>query len=337
MEMLGAITGLIGAGLQYQAQQDQLQEQYAALNWQKQRADQQDWFAQAGKVDQYGNKTGYNRALNQWDVTLSPEQKQISDAGQKEQLLQLTQDAPAARKIRQAVQQRAEYAKEPFNTAQLGYQYDQPDSPEAIQSKLTGLMATNDMVKSKADQALMMRSAARLGQGAKASEIINATDQALGNSQNQNNRMLQARQDALKEYAGRQQLHEQQWGAPMKMWGDLMTQGGDLPNIQKMNVADTTGAQQQAMLQAFNSGTQGVGSAMNNVASAMGKSPDLSSVAKILADIGKNKGGKTKSSGDDTISAGDSDGGVSIFSPSTYDTSRNDYGTTDDYNFSVFA
>src|SRR4249920_2219737 len=182
MEMLGAITGLIGAGLQAQAQANQLEYEYAALNWQKERAGQQDWFAQAGKSDQYGNLTSYDPVLNKWTVKLAPQQKTISDAQQKEQLLQLTQDAPAARAIRQSIQQRAHDAQAPFKVASLGYQYDQPPSEEAIRSQLTGLMATNDMLKSKADQALIMRSAARLGRGAHAADIINATDQALGNA-----------------------------------------------------------------------------------------------------------------------------------------------------------
>lgn len=296
MEMLGAITGLIGAGLQAQAQQDQLQLGYAKFNWEKQRADTQDRFAQASRTDQYGNTTGYDPILNKWGVTLAPTQQQISDAGQKEQLLELTQDAPAARKIKQAIQQRAHDAKEPFLKASLGYQYDQPKSEAAIRSDLTGLMATNAMMKTKADQALIMRQAARLGRGVDASKIIQSADQKLGNADATNNRMLQARNEAVKEFAGRQQLHEAQWGEPMKMWGNLMGQGGDIPPIPKNAYTDTTGGQQQAMLTAFNQGTQGVGGAFDSLMGAAGKSPDLAAVAKIMAGIG---GKKSKSSSDD--------------------------------------
>ena len=103
-------------------------------------------------------------------------------------------------------------------------------------------MATDQMLKSKADQALVMRSAARLGRGAKASDIINATDQSLGNASTTSNRMLTAQQDALKEFAARQQLHQQQWGDPMKMWGDLMAQGGNLPNIPHTAFTDPSGS-----------------------------------------------------------------------------------------------
>ena len=208
MEMLGAITGLIGAGLQAQAQADQLQFQYAHFNWEKQRANTQDRFAQASRSDQYGNVTGYDPILNKWDVKLAPTQKEISDAGQKEQLLQLTKDIPAARKIKEAVQQRAYDAKEPFLRASLGYQYDQPPSEDSIRSKLTELMASNEMIKSKADQALLMRQAARMGHGAKAADIINANDLALGNEQRVKDKMLQARTDAMKEFAARTSLHE---------------------------------------------------------------------------------------------------------------------------------
>ena len=72
MEMLGAITGLIGAGLQAQAQHDQLMFQYAKFNWEKQRANTQDRFAQASRKDQYGNKTGYDPISNEWNVNPHP-------------------------------------------------------------------------------------------------------------------------------------------------------------------------------------------------------------------------------------------------------------------------
>jgi hypothetical protein len=231
-------------------------------------------------------------------------QKDISDSSQKEQLLQLTKDAPAARKIKQAIQDRAYQAKDPFLKASLGYQFDQPESEGAIRSDLTGLLARNEMQRTKADQALVMRQAARLGRGADATKIINSADQSLGNADNVKNRMLQARTEALKEFSGRQQLHEAQWGAPMKMWGDLMAQGGDIPGIPKSAFTDTTGAQQQQMLNAFNQGTARVGSAFDSLAGAAGKSVDLSGVAKALAGIGKG-GGKNSKGQDDSTSYGD--------------------------------
>src|SRR3954471_6759632 len=203
--MLGGIVGLVGAGLQAQAQAAQVEYEYAALNFQKQRADKQDRFAQASRTDMYGNTTGYDPILNKWDVKLTPDQTQIRDSGEKEQLLQLTKDAPAARKIRQAVQQRAYDAKEPFLKASLGYQYDQPPSEAAIRSELTGLMANNDMLRSKADQALIMRSAMRMGAGARAPDIIQATEAQLGDAKTQQNRMLQARQQAVQEFGARLQ------------------------------------------------------------------------------------------------------------------------------------
>ena len=332
MEMMGAITGLIGAGLQAQAQHDNLMFQYAHFNWEKERADQQDYFAQAARKDQYGNKTAYNPATNEWDVTLAPTQKEIQDAQQKEQLLQLTQDAPAARKVTQAIQQRAADAKEPFLKASLGYQYDQPESEGAIRSDLTGLMAQNDQKQAKLNQALTMRAAARLGQGAKASDIINATDQSLGDSSNVQNRMLQARNDALKEFSARTALHEQQWGTPMKMWGDLMAQGGTIPQIPRSAITDSTGAQQQAMLQAFNQGTSKVGSAFDSLAAAAGKSPDLSAVAKALGSIKAGKSGGTQQSSDGTMDSNGYSLGSMYDWQSDMGPSRNDWGLSQNEN-----
>jgi hypothetical protein len=322
--MLGAITGLIGAGLQAQAQHDQLMFQYAKFNWEKQRANTQDRFAQASRSDQYGNKTGYDPILNEWSIALTPTQKEISQGGEKEQLLQF-KDAAEARKIKRQVQERAHTAVEPFKRAAAGYQYDQPRSEGAIRSEITGLLANNEMMRTKADQALVMRQAARLGRGADAAKIIQSANQKLGNRDNVQNRMLQARNEALKEFAGRQQLHEAQWGAPMKMWGELMAQGGDIPGIPKGALTDTTGAQQQAMLSAFNQGTRGVSGAFDSLAGAAGKSVDLSGVAKALASIGK--GAKNSKGQEDETSYG----GVTSASKSqdSWDNTRSDYGILD--------
>jgi hypothetical protein len=319
MEMLGAITGLIGAGLQAQAQHDQLMFQYAKFNWEKQRADKQDRFAAASRSDQYGNKTSYDELLNEWGVKLTPTQQKLMQGGEKEQLLQLTEDAPAARKIKRAVQARAAQAKEPFLKASLGYQFDQPKGESRIRSELTGLMAQNEMQKTKAEQALIMRQAARLGKGADASKIIQSADAKLG--ANTQNRMLAARNDALKEFAGRQQLHEAQWGEPMKMWGNLMSQGGDIPGIPNRAIQDSTGAMQQQMLSAFNAGTRGVAGAFDSLGAAAGKSPDLSGVAKALASIGK--GAKNSKGQEDETSYG----GTTSFGKSNWDTS--DYTESD--------
>jgi len=291
--MLGGIIGLVGAGLQAQAQAAQIEYEYAALNWQKQRAAEQDRFAQAGREDMYGNLTAYDPVLNKWTVKLAPDQQTIRDATQKEQLTELTKDIPAARKVKEAIQQRAYEAKAPFHTAELGYQYDQPQSEAADRSELTRLMATNAQAQTKAQQALMMREALRMGRGDRTAGIINDADQALGNADVMNQRALTARSEAIKEYAAGLQEHEAKWGTPMKVWGDLMAQGGDMPNVSRGNLDQSLNSminsQASAMNSAFNSGTSGVGGALNNLASAVGKYPDLSAAAKAFGSIGKQK------------------------------------------------
>lgn len=291
--VLGAITSLVGIGLQAQAQQDQLNFQYAKFNWEKNRANQQDRFAQAGRQDAYGNETYYDRALNEWKTQLTPMQKEIQQAGEKEQRLQLTKDAPAARAIREQVQKRSKEAVEPYNRAALAYQYAQPPSELAIRSDLTKLMATNLMAQSKANQALLMRGAARLGTGAKAEEVINAVDQGLGKQQQ--NTLLQARNQAVQERAARVAAHETEYGQPMKMWGELMAQGGNLPDIPKSSLSQDLGNaithQNDAMQKAFAAGTSGVSNALGGLAGAAGKSPSFEGLAKILAGIKGGKGG----------------------------------------------
>ena len=332
MEMLGALVGLVGAGLQASAQANSLAYQYAHFNWEKQRADKQDWFAQAAREDMYGNVTGYDPVLNKWSVKLTPDQLAIRDAQEKEQLLQLTKDAPAARKIREAIQQRAYEAKEPFHRASIGYQYDQPKSEGAIRSELTNLMATNDMLRSKADQALIMRQAARMGRGGRAADIIQSVDQELGNADKTRNRMLEARKQALAEYGQRMQQHEAQWGTPMKVWGDLMGQGGDIPNIGKGNLDQSINSMINSQMQGMQSalGNKGVGSAFDALAKAAGQSPDLSNVVKALSSqkFAQKQAAKDGSSGgsddtyDPTVMAGTSTFGKSGWS----DGGRNDYG-----------
>jgi hypothetical protein len=330
--MIGGIVGLIGAGLQASNQAAQIEEEYAALNWQKQRAVQQDWFAQAGRQDAFGNVTKYNPATNMWEVHLTGEQQNIQDAQQREQLLQLTQDAPAARKMRQALQQRAQEAEQPYKKAALGYQYDLPPTVPALQSQLTTLMATNDMLKSKADQALIMRSALRMGQGANPAEIIKAVSDQLGASDVTNNRLLQARKQAIGEETQLQQQHETQYGKPMSVWANIMQQGGNLPSgpsttstiNQALNSAIT--GQQSGMTNAFNAGTTGVSNAMQALAKAMGQSPDLSKVAELFAKM-KFGGAGTGGTEDPT-----GDSGVSSFGQSSY-TNDPGYGASDESDF----
>lgn len=310
--MLGGIVGLVGAGLQASSQAAQVNFEYAQLNWQKQRAREQDRFAQAGREDMFGNLTHYNEGLNKWMVDLSPDQTQIRDAGEKEQLLALTEDAPAARAIKRTIQQRAKDAREPYNKAALGYQYDQPKSEAALRSELSTLMATNDMAKSKADQALIMRSALRMGQGARAADIIQATDQELG--KNAPDRMLEARKQALQEHAMGLQQHEIEWGTPMKVWGDIMAGGSEMPTVNKSNMNQMLDAminqQSGQMQQAHQAGTAGVSSAMSALAKAVGQSPSLASAASAFGKGGG--GGKSKS-------------GTSGFDDSTYDPTQQGY------------
>jgi len=148
-----------------------------------------------------------------------------------------------------------------------------------------------------------MRSAARLGTGAKAQEIINAVDQGMGKEQK--NTLLAARNQAVQEAAARAAAHETQYGQPMKMWGDLMAQGGNLPDIPRSTLNADLGSaissQNQAMQRAFGAGTEGVSGAMGGVASAAGKSPDFSKLSSILAGIDKQYGRTGKKQDDQSV------------------------------------
>ena len=89
--LLGAIPGVIGAIMQGQAQQEQNYTNEENLQFQRENARKQYALATAGRTDAYGNKMTYNEALNQWDTQLTPQQKAIISAQQREQLYSMTE------------------------------------------------------------------------------------------------------------------------------------------------------------------------------------------------------------------------------------------------------
>jgi hypothetical protein len=101
--MIGGLVGLIGAGLQYSAQQEANQIAWANLNFQKQQGAKQFRLSTAGRSDAYGDEQVYDPATNTWKINLSPTQNQIINAGQREQLQSLTHDAVNNRILRDQV------------------------------------------------------------------------------------------------------------------------------------------------------------------------------------------------------------------------------------------
>jgi hypothetical protein len=284
--ILGAITGLIGAGLQASAQAAQINLGYAQLNEAKASRREQKRVATAARNDQYGNRTSYDDVANEWKIALTPMQGKITKAGELEQMLQLTEDAPEARKQRRALAKRAKEAKPRYEEAVAAYEFREPKSEGAIRDELTNLMATNEMARSKQNQSTLARQALRLGRGQDIPKLIKATDDQLG--QGMSETALKARQGAIEERNSRVTAHQNQYLPEIQMWAKLMEGGGMTPEIPTQAGRDLQSSQGQmasALQQALAAGQGAVGSAYGNLASAVGKSPDLSGIAKILASI----------------------------------------------------
>lgn len=289
--IMGAITGLIGAGLQASAQQAQLQLQYQQLIEARKARAEQKRFASAARSDAYGNKTSYDDLANEWKIALTPTQGKISKSGEREQLLQLTEDAPEARKMKRALSKRAKEAAPLYNDAVTGYRYDQPKSEAAIKDELTSLIATNNQAQAKQTQATLGRQAIRLGRGKDIPKLIKATNDELG--QGLAKTMLAARTGAQQEHQSRVQAHDAEYLPRIQMYAKLMEGGGMMPPSIPTQVQDQTNAminnQQSAMLRALESGNGAVGQAYQGIANAAGKSPDLSSLVTALSRLGIGK------------------------------------------------
>lgn len=281
MEMLGAITGLIGAGLQAKAQADAQQVAWANLMFQKQQAAEQQRFASAARSDAYGNKTSYNDILNEWKTILTPVQNQIMKAGEQEQLRSVTEDAQRNRRQKERAEQTALLAGDEFGKALAGFKYDQPKSELATRDDLEKLLIGSDQEQRKENQALVGRQALRMGKGADYAKIIKATDDAMG--QNLPDLMVKAYDQARTQHGQDVAQHSQQYLPELQNWEQLMAQGGGDAALRFSNAPQEINAIQgnmaNAIQSAMQSGASGINSAYNSVATAVGKSPDLSKIA----------------------------------------------------------
>lgn len=290
MDPLGGLVGLLGAGLSasHQGLADAIA--YMNLQFQKQQAEKANRFAQAGRSDVYGNVQKYNPATNSWEIDLTPTQNQITKAGEKEQLLSLTEDATRNRNIKRTQVARGQQAAKDYNTALAGYRYDQPMDERSIRAELTKLSGNAQVQGMKGQQAASIRQALRANQGGLLPQITKTTDDAIGASLADT--LLKARNQSVTEAAGRRAAHDQTYLPEMSQLMQVMDAGGGAP--QKFSDLPQTfdamqGQQAQTILNALKTGASGVGGAFDTLGSAFGKSPDLSKVASLFG------GGKTSS------------------------------------------
>ena len=277
----------IGGGLYSSNQANQSAS--ANLDWQKQRAAEQDRFAQAARTDAYGNRVSYDKALNEWMTNLTPSQRALMLAGEREQRVSLTEDAGRNRAARER-QARAGRAAEPaFDEAMAGYRFDQPESEGSIRAKIAQLLAIAKGPTGGATSNQSIRTSGNL-------PVVNQGAQAEGDTQRLAQTLLQARSQGLAESGARTQQHESKYGPALDRFTNMLGAGGGAPISMP---SDPTSGQQDSMAKLLASvgaqGSQGVGNAGGQATAAAGQNPlDMRSTAALIGAMSRyNKAGAT--------------------------------------------
>jgi hypothetical protein len=279
-EIAGALVGLIGAGLQYSAQQEQAQIQLMNLRFQQQMARQQQRMASATRTDAYGNTQRYNQATNTWETDLTPTQRSIVGAGEQQQLKQLTEDATRNRLILEEQRQRGLEAIPDYQKALAGFRYDQAPSRAADEDKLFSLMSLANQDAVGGDRQAIGRTLLRQGRGADYATFIKSMDDAQG--QNIGANLTKAYQESIPQYAQDVQQRQQHYLPLLDQLQKTMAGGmSSAPNPystvpQELNAIE--GQQAQAIQSAMASGASAVGSAYDAYGRAVGQSPNLSGI-----------------------------------------------------------
>lgn len=293
MEMLGPLLGLAGAAAQSGWQGLGMAIQLQNMRNQQRNADRQYRFAGAGRTDAYGNKQSYDDLSNEWKILLSPTQERITKAGEREQLLSLTEDAERNRSIKKRAAERGKQAGKDYNEVLQGFRYDKPASEASIRGDLTELLAGQVETSSRKGNAEAIRQAIRQGGPSQITSLTKATNDDIGAELPK--LLLQAKQGAMQEKQGREQAFSSKYMPVMQQLAQMMDQGGDMP-VRMSTTPDELRAQQgqqaNLILQALQGGSQlesGAAQAAGKQAGASG--PDLRALASMMGGVGKGMKG----------------------------------------------
>lgn len=287
---------------------------YQNLAFQKERDKAQRRLATATRSDIYGNSQSYDDLLNEFIINLTPMQEAITKAGEREQLLSLTEDAQRNRDTRRRQERRATMpytgAEDVYDSLVSGFLYDEPPDEDAIRGRnqlLYGAEA-GDAIRQAA--AGLGQQAIRLGRGGDFDKIINSIGGALSNAQL--GTMRAGRQDAMNEATQRQGAHQQKHLPAMSQFAQLMDAVSSAPQMFG-NLAATMGGQQSEIIngiaRALSQGASGVGNAYSNAARLVGNSAvDFSGIGKGIDSLlagatGGSSGGAAASSAAPTMGA----------------------------------
>jgi hypothetical protein len=273
MDPFGAIFGLIGAGVNASNQAMSLAIAMENLRWQKEQARKQERFSQAARTDVYGNKQYYDYLANEWKVKLTPRQKAITTADERERLLSLTEDAQRNRQLRRRLAERSRDAEGQYYATLAGYKYDKPASEDAITHELAKLiaMAKSDSMRESAKP--VAAQLLRTGKGALLPQLLRSQAQESGGTIGDT--MLKARSQAVQEAASREQQHQSKYLPALQYFAQIMNDGGGNGNIMFTTLpqekAQEQTAQNQLMMRALESAGTNVGNAYSAAAKAAGQ------------------------------------------------------------------
>lgn len=180
--MFGAIGSLVSALLGAGAQQNATNLGYAQLNETKRDNRFKQDLATSDQPDAYGDVLKYNKAAKRWEIDLTPLTQSILGAQQKEQLANLTEDAPRNRAAAVRQDRRSQQAADAFETAFNNYRYRPQKSKgayegEAVSRALNAQKSGIDQVAS-----ILARQALRTGNSGDYASIFKQAADSYANS-----------------------------------------------------------------------------------------------------------------------------------------------------------
>jgi len=282
--LIGAVPGIISAVLQMQAQHDANVINYENLQYQKQNAAQQYDLATSGRTDVYGNKEQYDPYTKQWKTVLTPEQQQITDALQRQQLLGLTEDANRARAVRARQDALSQQAAQDYQKARTDYLYNPPKSEGAYQDQAVTdqLFAQQDAARQAGNQLATL--AVRSGQSKDAlagivSAVANQMGKGIGTA------LQTGKAQGRQTFAGEQDIQNKKIDVMKYLQGVIGDVGAykDQPFNTPADIAKLQGDQYTGISQALADAANQMSGAYKSLASSAGNSPDLSGIGDILS------------------------------------------------------
>lgn len=286
-----AILGLAGLASQSSWQGAALAKDLENLRFQKRNADRQFRLASAGRTDAYGNKQKYDDLLNEWIVSLTPTQKKITSATEKEQLLSLTEDADRNRQIKVRQKKRGDEAAKDYTTALSEFRYQKPPSEKATRGEFQQMLAGISEAKARKTGTELTRDALRQGRGNFVPQIVQSVNDEIGGDLAEN--ILKARQLGLAETGQREQSHASKYLPLLQQLQSTMDMGGDMP-VRMTELPEQLSKQQDAnqalILKALENAADNIGGASATTSKHLAAGgADLRGLSSILSSGGGGK------------------------------------------------